>query len=211
MKTYRLALIDLDGTLIDQSAIIHRCCAETLAEFDLSAPSLAAVRRAVGSSPEIWLRQFAPAELVPCLASSYRRKLATRATEGVRLLPGCREFLRAWQERGVTLALLTNKDGDIARRILRHARLDRFFNLVVGADDTPWRKPQPQLTLWILDQLRAESNCTCVVGDSPVDLQTAQAAGLDCMAVASGAHSLLELHAIGATRVFLTLWDLAAA
>jgi HAD superfamily hydrolase (TIGR01509 family) len=201
---YRFAILDLDGTLIDQTQNLYRCCAEALATIGESPPTMAVFIRAIGRSPEVWMRQFAPSTKADTAIECYQRLLTKSATYGVSLMPGCTEFLKCMHQ-SISLALVTNRNGTIARQILENRGLGGFFQLVLGAGDTPWQKPQREIILHALDRLNAIPIETVVVGDSPVDVIAARAAGLDSLAVASGAYSLDELRVASATYVVPSL------
>lgn len=206
MAGYRAALIDLDGTLLDQSATQHACCLEALAQLDEVGPSLAAFRRSLGASAPVWMRHFVPSRKIAPAVALYQQRLAQAGRTGVVLLPGCRPFLRTCRESEVKLALLTNRSGNAARSLLRSLELDAYFAEVFGLHDTRWRKPEPGLARFALLRLGAHSRLACVVGDSPIDVELARAGGLDCIAVATGAHTARELNFAGATHVIDSLF-----
>ena len=173
IEFYRFMIVDMDGTLIDQSERLHQCCVDALAKINEPPPALLAFRRAFGSFPEVVDARICPSGKVPAAIKCYEQILAVYATQGVELLPGCREYLTACRNKGTNLALLTNKPGPVARQILRDFGLHEFFKVVVGFGDTIWRKPQPEVMRFVLDRLKAVPGQTCVVGDSPVDVAAA--------------------------------------
>lgn len=88
--------------------------------------------------------------------------------------PGMREALSHAEQRA-TLAVLTNKPLLPARGLLTRLRLDRFFALLVGGDGPYPRKPDPQGLRSAAQALGATA--VLLVGDSPIDEETAHAAG----------------------------------
>ena len=76
-----------------------------------------------------------------------------------------------------TLAVLTNKPARATARILEGLGLDRFFGLVVGGDSRFGRKPAPEGLQHIIAASGATPATTVMVGDSPVDRETARRAG----------------------------------
>jgi phosphoglycolate phosphatase len=81
---------------------------------------------------------------------------------------------------------------------------------VVGAGDTPWIKPSPELTAHVLRLLGAEPASAVLVGDSPYDVRAARNGGLPAWCVATGTHDAGQLRAAGADAVFADLKALAA-
>ena len=91
--------------------------------------------------------------------------------------PGIPEALDTLRQQDCTLAVLTNKPQRPTRVILERLDLDRRFSDVVGGDTEAGRKPQPAGLLQIIERAGTSPDSTVLVGDSPIDLQTARAAG----------------------------------
>ena len=100
--------------------------------------------------------------------------------------PGIVEALTALAARGVALSVLTNKPVGFSRTILEGLGLARRFVDVIGGDSLPTRKPEPAG----VEHLRARTGTArermLLVGDSPVDVNTAHAAGIAFCGVAWG-------------------------
>jgi phosphoglycolate phosphatase len=98
------------------------------------------------------------------------------------------------------LAVLTNKPGPLARKILAGLGLLGRFAEVVGGGEAP-RKPDPAGLLGLLARAGAAPGEAVLVGDSPVDLETGRAAGVPVVAVTWGLVSPGLLRAAGATAL----------
>jgi HAD superfamily hydrolase (TIGR01509 family) len=208
---FRTVLFDLDGTLIDHFAAIHRSYVHTLPQLGLPAPTLAQVRAAVGGGLENAMLNFVPEARLAEALKIFRAFWDVHMLEDVEPLPGAVELLRALPSRGIVCAVLTNKHGPSSRAICDHLRLTPYLSAIVGATDTAWLKPQPEFTRHVLTLLHAEPSAALLVGDSPYDVQAAHSAGLPCWAVATGTHNPEELHAALADKVFAGLNEMAAA
>jgi len=99
------------------------------------------------------------------------------------------------------LAVHTNKPGKYARPILEGLGVSGLFARVLGGGDGSANKPSPEGVQWLLGELGAESQDAVYVGDSAIDVQTAQAAGLRFVGVAWGYGGEAQLRAAGATQV----------
>jgi HAD superfamily hydrolase (TIGR01509 family) len=207
---FRTFLFDLDGTLIDHFAAIHRSYAHTLPQLGLPAPTLAQVRAAVGGGLENAMRKFVPEARLAEALKIYRPFWDVHMLEDVQPLPGAVELLRALHTRGLVCAVFTNKHGPSSRATCDHLHLTPYLSAIIGATDTAWLKPQPEFTRHTLAVLQAEPATTLLVGDSPYDVQAAQAAGLPCWAVTTGTHNAEELRAARADKVFAGLREMAA-
>ena len=208
---FRTFLIDLDGTLIDHFAAIHRAYAHTLPQLGLPAPTLAQVRAAVGGGLENAMLNFVRPDQVAAAVAIYRPYWNATMLQDVAALPGALDLLRALHARGAQLAIFTNKHGPSSRLIADHLGFSPFLHANLGAQDTAWLKPDPAFTAHLLAQLHAEAATTLMVGDSPFDVQAALNAGFPCWAVTTGTHTAAELTAAGATHVFSDLPALQAA
>ena len=79
---------------------------------------------------------------------------------------------------GVQLAVVTSKTHALARRGLARCGLEEFFGVLIGADDVAEHKPHPAPVLAALDLLSADPTDTVFIGDSPHDIESGRAAGV---------------------------------
>ena len=206
---YQTILFDLDGTLLDHLPAIHRSYAHTLPQLGLPAPTREQVRRAIGGGLVNAMRRFVGEPDLPRALEIYRAHWDRTMLDGVALMPGAGELLRALRARGCTLAVLTNKHGPSSRAVCRHLGIAPLLGGVTGAEDTPWLKPDPRLTAHVLAALGAEAAASCLIGDSPFDAETARNGGLAAFLVATGTHGRDELRAAGVEHVYRDLRALA--
>lgn len=199
---YRTVLFDLDGTLLDHFRAIHRCHTHAMQQLGLPAPTLAQVRAAVGAGLEVAVRRLVGPDRTAAALAHYRPHWDATMLDDVELLPGALELLTALRAAGATCAVLTNKHGPSSRLVCDHLGVTPLLAGIYGAGDRPWLKPALEFTTSVLDALDADAATTCLVGDSPYDIQTARHAGLGLYVVATGTHSAEELLAAGADRVF---------
>jgi phosphoglycolate phosphatase len=208
---YRTALFDLDGTLLEHLPAIHRAYCHTLPQLGHPAPTLEQVRRAIGGGLEKAMRNFVTEAELPRALAIYRPFWDRTMLDGVELMPGAGELLRALDTRGCTCAVFTNKHGPSSRAVCEHLGVARHLRGIFGAHDTPWLKPDPVFSAHVLKLLGAEPATTCLVGDSPFDAETGRRGGFDCFLVTTGTHSAEELRAAGATHIYPDLPALARA
>ncbi|MEI6860904.1 MAG: HAD family hydrolase [Verrucomicrobiota bacterium] len=205
---FRTLLFDLDGTLVDHFAAIHRCHAYAMGRLGLPVPTPAQVRAAVGGGLENAIRRLAGPEHVAAVLPLFRAHSAATMLDDVTALPGAGEVLAAGRATGAKTAVLTNKHGPSARRICEHLGLAPLLDGIFGANDTLWLKPEPKFTAHALAVLNADTTTTLLIGDSPYDVQTARLAGLACWCVTTGTHTAAELHTAGADEVFTSLGEI---
>lgn len=208
---FRTVLFDLDGTLMDHLPAIHRSYVHALPQLGLPAPTYEQVKRAIGGGLENAMLNFVPPERLAEALSVYRPFWDATMLAGAEPMPGALALLQRLHARGVTCAVFTNKLGASAREVCAHLGFTPYLRQVFGAKDTPWLKPAPEFTSHALKTLGADPATTCLVGDSPWDVQAARNAGFPCFAVTTGTHTGDELREAGADAVYENLTALGAA
>lgn len=202
---FQTVLFDLDGTLLDHFAAIHRAHTHVRRHYRLPDATRDEVMRAIGGGLPEALKKTLGADHAHLLDEAlpvYRAYWDRTMLDDAALFPGARELLEKLHAAGVRCAVLTNKHGPSARRVCTHLGLDPLLAAVIGATDTPWLKPQPEFMAHALKQLDASAATTALVGDSPWDVDAAKLGGLaGCFAVTTGTHGASELRAHGAARV----------
>ena len=203
----RTVLFDLDGTLVDHFAALHRSHAHTLRQLGLPEPTPAQVRAAVGGGLELAIARLAGPERVAAALAIYRPYWDATMLDDVQLLPGARELLTALKQGGAQTAVFTNKHGPSSRRVCAHLGIAGLLDGNFGATDTPWLKPAPEFADHVMRALGTQATVTALVGDSPFDLAAARNAGFEFYGVTTGTHTAEALRAAGAANVYP---DLAA-
>ncbi len=175
---------------------------------------MAQVHRAVGGGFEVAVRRMlgpANEHLLPRALEIYREAWARNMLNGVALLPGARGLLEALKAGGVKCGVFTNKHGPSARAVCEHLGVMPLLDGVFGAFDTPWLKPDPEFAVHALSELDAVANTTCLIGDSPYDVEAARNGGFVCFCVTTGTHDEAQLRAAGAAGVYDDLIALSKA
>ncbi len=185
-----LLVFDLDGTLVDSSTDLASSVNAMLAQLAPGTPALPlpVVRGFIGEGAAVLIsRSLARAgvelpleQALPVFLAAYRQRLL----ETTRCYPGIPEALAALH--GHTLAVLTNKPGDLSRQLLDGLGLLPRFAHVIGGGDLPTRKPDPQGLLELMRRCGCDHPRTLFVGDSRVDVETGRAAGVPVLGVTWG-------------------------
>lgn len=169
-------VFDLDGTLIDSVRDLAASVTELVTNLGGRALSLDEVGLMVGDGASLLVRRaLAAGGVDPETPGALRRFLEIydrRLLETTVAYPGVENALQIASRSG-RLAVLTNKPQGPSERILASLNLRAYFDTIVGGDTIHGRKPDPS-------GLRAVADGTSIVllvGDSPIDWQTAVAAG----------------------------------
>jgi phosphoglycolate phosphatase len=178
----KLAVFDLDGTLIDSRRDLADSANVMLAGYGAGPLSEEQIASMVGSGAATLVKRVItaagvdapPDEALARFLSAYDARLThhTRPYDGI---PALLDNLRA---ADVSMAVLTNKPLEQSVRILDAFNLSKYFQWVIGGDG-PWpRKPAPEGMQFLLQQADARADETVLVGDSTIDLQTSRNAGV---------------------------------
>ncbi|MGI1661188.1 phosphoglycolate phosphatase [Palleronia sp. KMU-117] len=173
-------VFDLDGTLVDSLPGIALAANTLLAGEGLAPLPERRIGGFVGHGERVFLQRLIAAaglpedafdRLLPRFMSIY-----VEASRETRLFPHVAEVLDAFAARGVGLGLCSNKPSGPLEAVLDAAGLRGVFAIVVAGDSLPQRKPDPAPLLHALARLPGQGGL--YVGDSPVDAETAQRAGV---------------------------------
>ncbi|HEY7409414.1 MAG TPA: HAD-IA family hydrolase [Vicinamibacteria bacterium] len=186
----RLVVFDLDGTLVDSSQDLAAALNASLRRVAPATPllPLSEVRGMIGDGARQLVARglaraglgLSPEEVLPVFLEEY----GVRLLETTRPYEGVAEALDALVPR--RLAVLTNKPGDMSRRILDGLGLGGRFFRVLGGGDLGSKKPDPEGLLLLLAEAGAAPGEAVLVGDSAVDVRTAHAAGVRAVGVSYG-------------------------
>jgi len=181
MKRYSLLLLDLDGTLLDTRLDLVRATNHVRSSFGLASLGVGEVERLVGQGARMLVERALGADRAAVHDEGMRQFLeyyGEHCLDETEPYPGMVDLLDALPPLGVRVAIVTNKPEALTRKILAGLGLLQRMIAVVGGDTFPERKPHPRGVESVLSLCRADRSRVLLVGDSPVDAATAQAAGI---------------------------------
>lgn len=193
-KLPRLAMFDLDGTLLDSVPDLAAAVDKMLMLLGRQPAGVAQVRDWVGNGSRVLVRRALAGQLqhddVADELADEALALFMQAYSGghelTSVYPGVRECLDWLRERDVKLAIITNKPSQFIEPLLEEKGLTGYFQWLVGGDTLPQQKPDPAALLWVMDQAGVEPGASLFVGDSRNDVRAAKAAAVPCVALSYG-------------------------
>lgn len=210
-------LFDLDGTLIDSVPDLAAATNELLAQDNLPALSIDAVRAMIGNGVKKLVERAYAAVQRPvegeALAIATDRMMAIygrHLTGQTSLMPGAMEMVTTYHRAGVRIAVVTNKPEGFTHELIRHFGFDAIVDVVVGGDTGPQRKPAPDMLEHALAAMDVAVEGAIMVGDSPADIDSAKAARMASIAVRGG-YTNIPVEELGADIVIDSLHDLTQA
>jgi phosphoglycolate phosphatase len=186
-------LFDFDGTLLHTAPDIAAAVNRMLAARDLPALTEEQVTNMIGRGSPILIERVFHALGVVTTPDERSTALQTfqecyEDISGTRTAPypGTAEALETLRRMDLKLAVVTNKYHRFAVRLLQQFHLSPLFDLVVGGDTLEARKPDPLPILHACDCLGVPVSQSLYIGDSPIDVEAARAAGMPVFCVTHG-------------------------
>lgn len=204
-------IFDLDGTLLDTLEDLTDSVNYAMEQFDLPTHTLDAVRGFVGNGVAKLIERAIPQGVenssYEAILKAFKAHYAKHCEDKTRPYEGIMELLALLQKQGYHLAIVSNKfDGAVKQ--LNEKYFGEFISVAIGESDRIKRKPAPDTVYQALRELKSEPSRAIYVGDSEVDLQTAQNAKLPCVSVTWGFRTKEQLLDAGAGLIIRTPQEL---
>ncbi len=179
-------LFDLDGTLIDSTEAILESFETALHTFGEIAFDEHKIKAEVGHPLDVMFRTLGvQEENIWAHVDAYKACYRTIACEKTTLLPYAADAVRLASEHAV-LGIVTTKTATYSKEILEDMGIMRYFNVLIGREDVTHPKPHPEPVRKALSLLHADTTRSWMVGDTPMDIESAHRAKIACVAVTCG-------------------------
>jgi phosphoglycolate phosphatase len=205
-RAHRAAVFDMDGTLLDTLDDLADCMNRVLERHGQAPHRTDAYRYFVGDGLENLVRRSLPDEvrtdeLIAALKEAMRQEYAEHWADKTRPYDGIPELLSALKERGIRLAILSNKPHAFTRQIAAHYFPEGLFEDVRGAQEGAPRKPDPAAALGIAAAMGLAPETFLYLGDTNTDMRTGRSAGMFTVGVLWGFRTRDELVENGAQEL----------
>ncbi|MCE5222952.1 HAD family hydrolase [bacterium] len=197
-------IFDLDGTLLDTIADLGDAMNEVLVNHSWPVFSIADYKEKIGDGIDQLVKRSVPmnmaydAEVLSPFIQEFVKIYEQRWHVKTKPYPGILPLLHTLQKKKVKLAILSNKMDSFTQLCVRHFFPDIQFDEIIGSVEGMPKKPDPQCALQIADHLQLDPKETLYVGDTPIDMNTANHAGMKAIGVSWGFRSANQLVESGA-------------
>jgi phosphoglycolate phosphatase len=203
---YEAIIFDLDGTLIDSLDDMADAMNTVLESVGYPTHPRALYRRFVGDGVVMLVRRAVPPEvkdeqLIAEYVGMMRQEYGRRWLNKTRPYPGVVDLLSVLRDRGLRMAVLSNKPDPATRTIVSQLFADHPFDHVQGALPDRPLKPDPTTALEISTRLAVPPERVVYVGDTNIDMRTGRRAGMFTVGVPWGFRDEDELRNSGAQRI----------
>lgn len=197
----KLVIFDLDGTLLNTIADLAAATNQALQHYGYPAHEVEAYRFFVGNGINKLFERALPEtepteENILKIRSQFVPYYDTHNADLSRPYPGIPELLRALQQKGIKIAVASNKYQAATRKLIAHYFPEINFVEVLGQREGIPAKPDPSIVNEIRIKAGVDEKETLYAGDSDVDMQTAHNAGVTAVGVAWGFRPRTELEAL---------------
>lgn len=211
---YRLAVFDMDGTILDTLDDLTDTLNMSLAEVGMPVRTKDEVRSFVGNGVGKLLERAVPPDTtedeMAALAGAFRKNYAVHCADKTKPYDGVPELISALRAAGLKTAVVSNKV-DFAVQTLAEDYFKGLFDMAVGEREGVRRKPAPDSVNEVMRTLGIPQEKTVYIGDSDVDADTARNACVDFVGVEWGFRPREVLVAHGATVTVKTADELRRA
>ena len=174
-----LLIFDLDGTLIDSRRDLAGAVNYMRQSMGLEPLECERVVRFIGNGLNSLIRRsIADADVDFDTAVTRMKKFyADHLVESTTLYAGVADTLRQLKEKNLKLAVVTNKPGQAAEKILEELGISVYFSDIIGGDGQFPLKPEPDALLALQKKYQAKPEGCWMIGDHYTDLEAGRRAG----------------------------------
>ncbi len=198
---YETVIFDLDGTLLNTLDDLWQSGCAMMEQMGEPPLTREQTRSYVGNGMDNYVARALPGgrshprfqEAVTFIRAYYDTHNQIKTAP----YPGIQELIQRLKELGLGVAVVSNKPHSAVVPLVKH-----FFHgavpCAIGQQEGIHRKPAPDMVYKALEELGRPPETALYVGDSEVDVQTGQNAGMDCLSVTWGFRDRPQLEEAGA-------------
>ncbi|MBE0426015.1 MAG: HAD-IA family hydrolase [Nitrospirae bacterium] len=185
--TVKLLMFDLDGTLVDTSMDITNALNYALNFYGFKELTIGDTTKMVGEGITRLVEKLlgeSKSRLMDAVIKRFLDYYSEHLTDYSTIYPGVSETLE--RLNGYRKAVISNKRESLSTRLLEELNLSKYFELVIGSDTAPKRKPSPVPVIYVVSKLGISPQESMMIGDSNYDIEAGKKAGVITVAVTYG-------------------------
>ena len=202
MGKYHTVLFDMDGTILDTLDDLTDSVNHTLQEMGCPERTREEVRAYLGYGSRRLIEQALGETAKPSVVDEafriYRAWYGAHTQIKTKPYDGIADVMRALREHGIRVTVASNKPEEMVKKLCEY-HFPALVDAAVGDVEGRARKPHSDMIDAVLERLGAPHSGAVYVGDTEVDVQTAQNAELPMIGVGWGFRSKKQQIAAGAT------------
>ena len=211
----KLIIFDLDGTLVNSIYDLADSMNYALKKYGFPTHETEKYKKMVGSGISVLADKAmvipvgsADPDMKKALLADYNEYYNIHCMDKTRPYENIKELLDELDKRNIFYSVMSNKPDIFSKKIVETLFPENKFASIWGKRDGFERKPSPQSVWALIDELNVKRDECLYIGDSDVDAQTAQNAGLKFCGVEWGFRSIEELQNAGAELIVKTPLDI---
>ncbi len=206
MSKYKIVVFDLDGTIVDSLVDLAQSTNKGLEKAGLPAHPISAYCQFVGNGRDVLIEKSMGEKagdkvLAKIVRETFDKEYSTHCNDNTASYEGCAEMLKSLTEKGIMTGVLSNKPDEFVGKILKKVYPNHSFTEAWGKKPEFPRKPDGTSLKFMLEKLNLKAEDCLYIGDSDVDVFTANNAGVDMIGVEWGFRGREELLSAGAKAV----------
>ncbi len=193
MKRKSTIIFDFDLTLADATKGIYICMNQAFISSGYPVADFEAVKKTIGYTLPVSFQMLTgnyDLDDAQQFTSVYVALADKMMNENTYIYPEVFEILPLLKSKGFRTAIVSTKYRYRIEEILKRDNLEDYVNFIIGGEDVTAHKPDPEGLLKAIEKLKVKENEVLYIGDSIVDAEAAQAAGISFCAVLTGTTSL---------------------
>ena len=201
---YKAAVFDLDGTLLNTIDDLAWATNYALEQFIMPTYTVDEVRQMVGNGVAKLIRDAVPEDTDDAtyqqVLACFKEHYADHSLDNTVPYPGILDAIDILKAAGVKCAVVSNKPNFAIADLMKNFFPGRF-DFALGQRDDLKRKPNAEPVHYALAQIGVNPKDAVYIGDSEVDVKTAQNSNMPCISVTWGFRDKDTLLAAGATTL----------
>jgi HAD superfamily hydrolase (TIGR01509 family) len=198
----KVVVLDVDGTLMDTNYLHTEAWARAFEEVGHRVPRVE-LHKQVGKGSDLLIGEFVEDEEMAAKIDELHSEFYGELQEHGHPLPGAKELIPSLLERGYEVWFVTSAKDEELEHHIGELEAEGEITGVVNSSDVENSKPAPDIFELTVEKADASPDETVAVGDAIWDIESANGAGIQTVAVLTGgAFSEQELIEAGAVEVY---------